>query len=331
MYLFLIKYRNVAYLTLCSINIAITFEIPTIQLSKVKSKKVEITDDKLIEEDLTKEELSNSIGKIIRELRLSKKMSLECLSNETGIGYSQLSRIERGKINTSIYQIYLIIKTLNVPINTLLEVLITDVIRSYKQKNKKYIKNKINKSIMKKITLFLLSCVLLATACNQSNTTPTTPPATGYSIDSSYYFKINFNGQTLHYYSVIVNDGVMPVYLGYPGTYLGSLALTDFGISNTGTMVNSSIFHANVTPIMYFNKLNTTGWIGTYKGNNYLGGQNAGTITDLTTSTAYTVDTNSTATIVSMNALSVTGTFTCTLQNGSVTYPATGSFCLKKL
>jgi transcriptional regulator with XRE-family HTH domain len=80
-------------------------------------------------------------------------MSLECLSNETGIGYSQLSRIERGKINTSIYQIYLIIKTLNVPINTLLEVLITDVIRSYKQKNKKYIKNKINKSIMKKITL----------------------------------------------------------------------------------------------------------------------------------------------------------------------------------
>ena len=162
---------------MCSINNAITFEIPTIQLSKVKSKKVEITDDKLIEEDLTKEELSNSIGKIIRELRLSKKMSLECLSNETGIGYSQLSRIERGKINTSIYQIYLIIKTLNVPINTLLEVLITDVIRSYKQKNKKYIKNKINKSIMKKITLFLLSCVLLATACNQSNTTPTTPPA----------------------------------------------------------------------------------------------------------------------------------------------------------
>ena len=67
---------------MCSINNAITFEIPTIQLSKVKSKKVEITDDKLIEEDLTKEELSNSIGKIIRELRLSKKMSLECLSNE---------------------------------------------------------------------------------------------------------------------------------------------------------------------------------------------------------------------------------------------------------
>ena len=131
---------------MCSKNIAITFEIPTNQLSKVKSKKEEITDDKLIEEDLTKEELSNSIGKIVRELRLSKKMSLECLSNETGIGYSQLSRIERGKINTSIYQIYLIIKTLNVPINTLLEVLITDVIRSYKQKNKQYIKNKIKKT-----------------------------------------------------------------------------------------------------------------------------------------------------------------------------------------
>jgi transcriptional regulator with XRE-family HTH domain len=295
----------------------------------VKSKKVEITEDKLIEEDLTKEELSNSIGKIIRELRLSKKMSLECLSNETGIGYSQLSRIERGKINTSIYQIYLIIKTLNVPINTLLEVLITDVIRSYKQKNKKYIKNKINKSIMKKITLFLLSCVLLATACNQNNTTPTTPPATGYSIDSSYYFKINFNGQTLHYYTAIMTENGVSANLAYPISITPS-SFCDFQMENVA-QANFAIYHADVTFNMYFNKLNTTGWIGTYKGNNYLGGQNAGTITDLTTSTAYTVDTNSTATIVSMNALSVTGTFTCTLQNGSVTYPATGSFCLKKI
>ena len=103
----------------------------------MKSIKEEIKEEELPKEELTKEELSNSIGKLIRELRLSKKMSMESLSNETGIGYSQLSRIERGKINTTIFQIYLIIKTLNVPINTLLKALIADVIRSYKTKKTK--------------------------------------------------------------------------------------------------------------------------------------------------------------------------------------------------
>ena len=309
---------------MCSLNNAITFEIPTIQLSKVKSKKVEITDDKLIEEDLTKEELSNSIGKIIRELRLSKKMSLECLSNETGIGYSQLSRIERGKINTSIYQIYLIIKTLNVPINTLLEVLITDVIRSYKQKNKKYIKNKINKSIMKKITLFLLSCVLLATACNQSNTTPTTPPATVFSIDSSYYFKINFNGQTLYNYAVRDNNLGLVSYPAGSVTYQASLLYYQFASFNF-IQINAFMHNANVTFSLQGTK--NSGSIGVYN--------SAGlSITDANTAAIYDnyTDNSTILTIQSIDvaASKITGIISGNFTSGASLIPFTASFCVKK-
>jgi ribosome-binding protein aMBF1 (putative translation factor) len=56
----------------------------------VKPVKKKLTKE---EKKITKEELSVSIGKVIREFRLSKKMSIESLSNETGLAYSQLSRI----------------------------------------------------------------------------------------------------------------------------------------------------------------------------------------------------------------------------------------------
>jgi transcriptional regulator with XRE-family HTH domain len=86
--------------------------------------------------NLSKEELSASIGDVIRELRLAEKKSIESLSNETGIGYSQLSRIERGKINTTIYQIYVILSALNVPMNTLLKVLVYAVVKQNKKPKK---------------------------------------------------------------------------------------------------------------------------------------------------------------------------------------------------
>lgn len=63
---------------------------------------------------LLKEELCTKVGFRVRELRLSKKLSIEKLALEAGIEYTQLSRIELGKINTSIYQIYKISKTLEV-------------------------------------------------------------------------------------------------------------------------------------------------------------------------------------------------------------------------
>ena len=51
--------------------------------------------------------------------------------------YSQLSRIERGKINTSIYQLYKILTALNVPMNTFVKVLKSTIVKLKKEKRKK--------------------------------------------------------------------------------------------------------------------------------------------------------------------------------------------------
>lgn len=70
---------------------------------------------------LSKEELSLVIGQRIRKIRLEKKMSIEKLAHEAGIEYTQLSRIELGKINTSIYHIYIISLTLGIEMEDLFD------------------------------------------------------------------------------------------------------------------------------------------------------------------------------------------------------------------
>lgn len=70
---------------------------------------------------LKKEEVSKKIGSRIREIRKSKGMSIEKLANDAGIEYTQLSRIELGKINTSIYHIYIISDTLSTPVPEIFE------------------------------------------------------------------------------------------------------------------------------------------------------------------------------------------------------------------
>lgn len=65
--------------------------------------------------ELTKEEVCKHVGTKIREARENKGLTIENFANESGIDYTQISRIELGKINTSIYQIYKIMKQLEVP------------------------------------------------------------------------------------------------------------------------------------------------------------------------------------------------------------------------
>lgn len=65
---------------------------------------------------LPKEEVCKKVGKSIRTMRIKRGMTIEKLANEAGIEYTQLSRIELGKINTSIYQIYVLSNTLSVPV-----------------------------------------------------------------------------------------------------------------------------------------------------------------------------------------------------------------------
>lgn len=61
-----------------------------------------------------KNEVANVVGERIRSIRLSKGLTIEQVAFEVGIEYTQLSRIERGRINTSVYQLFLISKALNI-------------------------------------------------------------------------------------------------------------------------------------------------------------------------------------------------------------------------
>ena len=61
-----------------------------------------------------KAEVAKIVGSRIRNIRQSKGLTIEQLAFEVGIEYTQLSRIERGRINTSIFQLFLICKALNI-------------------------------------------------------------------------------------------------------------------------------------------------------------------------------------------------------------------------
>ena len=60
-----------------------------------------------------KKELLIKFGGNLRKLRLEKGFSQEQLANELGIEVSQISRIERGLINTSVLMLHSISKILN--------------------------------------------------------------------------------------------------------------------------------------------------------------------------------------------------------------------------
>jgi transcriptional regulator with XRE-family HTH domain len=71
--------------------------------------------------ELSKEDIRKVVGNNIRLIRISQKMSIDTLAIKADMDYTQLSRIELGKINTSIYQIYKISKTLQVSIEELVK------------------------------------------------------------------------------------------------------------------------------------------------------------------------------------------------------------------
>lgn len=66
---------------------------------------------------LSKEQVTKIVGSNIRSVRIAKKLSIEKVAFDAGIEYTQLSRIELGKINTSIYNIYKISRSLDIKIS----------------------------------------------------------------------------------------------------------------------------------------------------------------------------------------------------------------------
>jgi transcriptional regulator with XRE-family HTH domain len=63
------------------------------------------------------------IGERIRKLRIVNQLTLETLAFKADMDYTQLSRIELGKINTSLFQIYKIAIALKTPASDILNVL----------------------------------------------------------------------------------------------------------------------------------------------------------------------------------------------------------------
>jgi transcriptional regulator with XRE-family HTH domain len=65
--------------------------------------------------------ISINFGKRLKTVRKQKKLSQEQVAFEADIEISQISRIERGIINTSIVQIYKICKVLDVSLSELFD------------------------------------------------------------------------------------------------------------------------------------------------------------------------------------------------------------------
>lgn len=61
------------------------------------------------------------LGEHIRTIRVSKNITQEQLANEIGVEISQISRIERGIISTSISNLHNISRVLDIPLKDLLD------------------------------------------------------------------------------------------------------------------------------------------------------------------------------------------------------------------
>jgi len=67
------------------------------------------------------QEFCKAFGKKVREVRKSKKISMENLALEADIEYSQIARIERGVTNPTITTVNAIAKALEVSVASLFE------------------------------------------------------------------------------------------------------------------------------------------------------------------------------------------------------------------
>lgn len=69
---------------------------------------------KVVRKNFRDAELLIHIGSKIREIRISQGVSQETLANECEVDYSQINRMELGKVNFNISNLYRIAKALNV-------------------------------------------------------------------------------------------------------------------------------------------------------------------------------------------------------------------------
>lgn len=74
----------------------------------------------------TKTEFKLMLGRNIRRVRNEKLFTVERLANDSGFSYSQVSRIELGKLNPTAYTVFILAVTLNVCPSEFFKVIIDD-------------------------------------------------------------------------------------------------------------------------------------------------------------------------------------------------------------
>jgi DNA-binding XRE family transcriptional regulator len=88
-------------------------------VSKYAYFKINLFIEFYLVDNQDKKSILISFGRNLRQLRLAKGFTQEQLANELGIEISQISRIERGVINTSVTTLYAIAKTLKIDVSQL--------------------------------------------------------------------------------------------------------------------------------------------------------------------------------------------------------------------
>jgi transcriptional regulator with XRE-family HTH domain len=72
------------------------------------------------------EKFIKELGKNIRRIRLANHLTQEQLAFEAGISLKQVNRIELGQINTSVSQIYVLAKVLDIPVKGIFDFEMTE-------------------------------------------------------------------------------------------------------------------------------------------------------------------------------------------------------------
>ncbi len=88
-------------------------------VSKYAYFKINLFIEFYVVDNQDKKSILISFGGNLRKLRLAKGLTQEQLANELGIEISQISRIERGVINTSVTTLFAITKTLKIDVSQL--------------------------------------------------------------------------------------------------------------------------------------------------------------------------------------------------------------------
>ena len=72
--------------------------------------------------NLKNKKLITAFGKRVRKLRQERKLSMRHFADLANVDYTQIARIETGKVNTTISTAYAIAQALDIPLSELFKI-----------------------------------------------------------------------------------------------------------------------------------------------------------------------------------------------------------------